>query len=186
MLIVALLSLVALAAAEHIPLSAPQSPGNRPFPNNSCMFLLWQRQQSAINYVQLNTISDYANDIRVDIAAQRPATAFSSYTRLDDRHALVVTGLLDEKNLTITHLRNDELAFTVDEIEWSTQSFYRRKDASGKWRRAACNAWDWEGSAGTRERRLVCSFSCDKVADDDRGDIYSGVEEGEGQVNIEL
>jgi len=152
MLIVTLLILVALAVAKRIPLSAAQPSGNRPFPDDSCTFTLWHRQQDSVNYVQLNAIRDYSNDITVDIAALRPATSFNSYTRLDDNHAFAVTGLLDDKNLTITQLRDHELSFKFGEAEWSTQSFWRRKGRSGIWSRAGCNARDWEGSAEIRVR----------------------------------
>lgn len=159
MLIVTLLTLVALAAAEAIPPSASTSFGNRPFPDGSCSFTLWQRRQFSSTYIQLNTIRDLANDITVDVAAQRPATAFNSYTRLDENYAFAVTGLLDDKDLVITHLRGDELAFRVGEVEWSTQSFWRRKGPSGNWKRAACSAGAWEDSAEAR----VCAATSVKM-----------------------
>ena len=150
MLIVTLLILVALAVANGIPLAAAQPFGNRPFPDGSCTFTLWHRQQDSVNYVQLSAIRDYSNDITVNIAAQRPATSFNSYARLDKSHAFAVTGLLDGKNLTITQLRDHELSFKFGEAEWSTQSFWRRMGLSGIWARAGCNARNWEGSAEIR------------------------------------
>lgn len=150
MLIVTLLILVALAVAQRIPPSAAQPSGNRQVPEGSCTFTIWHRRQDSVNYVQLNAILDYSNDMTVDLAAQRPATSFNSYTRLDDSHAFAVTGLLDGKNLTISKLRDHELSFKFGEAEWSTQSFWRRKGQSGIWVRAGCNARDWEGSAEIR------------------------------------
>lgn len=159
MLIVTLLTLVVLATAEAIPPSASMSSGNRPVPDGSCSFALWQRQQSSSNYIQLNTIWDLVNDITVDVAAQRPATGFNSYNRLDNNHAFAVTGLLDDKELIVTKLWGDELAFRVGEMEWSTQSFWRRKDPSGKWKRAACSAGAWEDSAEAR----VCAATLERM-----------------------
>lgn len=167
MLIVTLLILVALAVAEHIPLSAAQPSENRPFPEGSCTFTLWHRQQESVNYVQLNTIWDYSNDITVDVAALQPTTSFNSYVRLDESHAFAVTGLLDKGNLTITRLRDGDLAFKVGEAEWSTQSFWRRKGESGKWTRAGCNAGDWEGNAearvsGTAPVKTIYELTCSR------------------------
>jgi hypothetical protein len=146
MLIATLLILITLAAAGRIPVSAPW------FPDGSCTFTLWQRQQASVDYIQLNTIRDHANNITVYVAAQRPATGLNSYTRLDDNHAFAVTGLLDRRNLTITHIGDDELGFTIGQAKWSTRSFWRMQDDSGKWNRAACNAWAWEGSAASKVR----------------------------------
>lgn len=164
MLIITFLALVALAVAKRIPLSTAEPSRNRPFPESSCTFTLWHRQQASVNYVQLNTIRDHSNDITVDVAAQRLATAFNSYVRLSDSHAFAVTGLLDKRNLTMMSLRGDELAFKVGEAEWNTQSFWRRKDESGQWIRAACNAWDWEGNAEARvshttQTKIICELT---------------------------
>lgn len=198
MLLTVLLTFATLAAARSISPSALRVAEPKKYlelSDDSCTFTLWHRQQSSVNYIQLNTILDHANDIRIDVAAQRAAAGFNSYTRLDEDHVFAVTGLLDDKNLTITHLSEDELRFEIGEVKWSTQQSHGR---------AGCNAWEWEGNSNRRvrdvarrklmvhvtdlkkERRLMCSFPCEKVDDADREDTHGGLQEEEGQVRIGL
>lgn len=148
-MLINILTAATLAAAINIPPSAllATEPKNHvKLASNSCTFTLWHRQQSSIDYVQLNTIFDRANNLRVDVAAHRPATGFNNYVRLDDAHVFAVTGLLDDRNLTISHVPQDGLRFEIGEVWWSTQR-------SGE--EAGCNAWEWEG---VLDRRV-----CDSV-----------------------
>lgn len=109
--------------------------------DDTCTFTLLHRQQSSINYSQLNKIIDHANNITVDVASQRPAAAFNSYTRLDRDHAFAVTGLLDDERLTIRSSGDDVLSFEVGEVRWSTEE---SKDGGG------CHAEEWVGSGRNR------------------------------------
>lgn len=144
-----LLTFATLAAARSISPSALRIAEPKEYfelSDNSCTFTLWHRQQSSVNYIQLNTILDHANNIRIDVAAQRAATGFNSYTRLDEDHAFSVAGLLDDGNLTITHVREDELRLEIGDVKWSTQQSHGR---------AGCNAWEWEGNSDRRVRDVA-------------------------------
>ncbi|KAF2627414.1 hypothetical protein BU25DRAFT_458744 [Macroventuria anomochaeta] len=155
--------------------------------SDKCTFTLWHRQQSSVNYIQLNTILDHARNISIDVASSRPVTAFNSYTRLDHDHAFAVAGLLDDERLTVTHAGDDVLRFEVGEVKWSTRRAYGKQGEEGRFVRAWCDAWEWEGSPRRRERKLGCAFPCEKVADEDLGkEEYEGVREGDSQARVGL
>ncbi|KAF1924175.1 uncharacterized protein M421DRAFT_425007 [Didymella exigua CBS 183.55] len=180
MIITTLLTLTTLAAALSIPSPSLRATNPKPHPKlleSACTFTLQHRQQSSTTYIQLITIIDHANAIRIDVAGQRPPTEYNSYVRLDDAHVFAMTGLLDERNLTISTVSRHELEFEIGEVRWSTRR-------SG--REAGCNAGAWEGGLDRRERRMVCLFPCEKVAMEDRGDVYGDAGESARQVRIGL
>ncbi|KAF1355801.1 hypothetical protein EJ07DRAFT_38504, partial [Lizonia empirigonia] len=129
---------------------------------NKCTFTLFHRQQSSMNYIQINTLTDHANSITVDITSQRPAVAFNSYTRLSQDHAFAVAGLLDDERLTITSDGTAGLKFGVGEVRWSSQAAGGAEDGAG------CGAGRWVESGRSREQRLYCEFPCEKVTEEDR------------------
>jgi hypothetical protein len=145
------ISYLALTTAAH-PLTPTTSTHTTLNLDNKCTFVLWHRQQDAASYIQLNTILDHANDITIDIASQRPATSYNSYTRIDQQHAFAVTGLLDDSSLSISYSGQDELAFEVGAFKWTSRDAYSIEDSSET---AWCNASVWEGS----DRRRVSSRS---------------------------
>jgi hypothetical protein len=147
MLSLFLLAFSTLATAYLLPSAAPATKAQWSL-DDTCTFTLLHRQHSSINYSQLNKIIDHANNITVDVASQRPAAAFNSYTRLDRHHAFAVTGLLDDERLTIKSSGDDILSFEVGEVRWSTEE---SKDGG------RCNAGEWMGSG----RNRVSSMSFD-------------------------
>ena len=114
--------------------------------NNKCTFTILHRQHHPLNYIQINALTDHANDIVIDIAALRPAAAFNSYTRVAENRVFAITGLLDEKELTIKGKDgSDILQFSVGEWEWTSRDV--RTEAEGKW----CEVGRWRGDV---ERRV--------------------------------
>lgn len=114
--------------------------------DNKCTFSLFHRQQQAIDYIQINAITDHANKITIDIASLRPATAVNSYTRLSKDHALALQGLLDDERLTITNDGDALLRFEVGEARWSSETAASKTDWAG------CEAGRWVGSRESRVR----------------------------------
>lgn len=140
------ISYLALTTAAH-PLTPATSIHTTPNLDDKCTFVIWHRQQDAASYIQLNTILDRANDITIDIASQRPATSFNSYTRIDQQHAFAVTGLLDDSRLSISYSGQDELTFELDALKWTSRDAYSKKDSPET---AWCNASVWEGGVTRR------------------------------------
>ncbi|KAF2997163.1 hypothetical protein E8E13_005662 [Curvularia kusanoi] len=149
------------------PLASAASDRVTPDLQDKCTFVLWQRQQDTIGYIQLNTILDHANDISIGIASQRSPAAFNSYTRIDEDHAFAVLGLLDDQRLSISYAVQDELAFEVGSVKWTSRDTYGNRREDDEPETAWCNASVWEGSFRRRERRLDCAFPCEKIANED-------------------
>lgn len=133
MLSVLLLTISTLATAGLLPSSAltPTAPS----PTSKCTFTIWHLQQSSVDYIQLNTITDHANNMTIDVASRRPAVAFHSYTRLDREHSLAVAGLLDNARLSVTYAGDGVLRFQVGEVGWSTEEFNGARVENGGDRR---------------------------------------------------
>jgi hypothetical protein len=140
------ISCLALTTAAH-PLTPATPIHTTPKLDDRCTFVLWHRQQDAASYIQLNTILDHANDITIDIASQRLASSYNSYTRIDEEHAFAVTGLLDDSSLTISQFGQEELAFEAGTLRWTSRDAYGKEDSSAiVW----CNDSVWEGNGRRR------------------------------------
>lgn len=145
------ISYLAITAATR-PLAPEVFSRTSTIADGRCTFLLWQRQQESTNYVQLNKILDHANDMTIDVALQRPTTAFNSYTRIDQSHELAVTGLLDDESLTISSAGQGELIFDVGGVKWSSIDAYEGRRDGEEWKVAWCDASAWEGISARRVR----------------------------------
>lgn len=154
MILIPLLAIPTLATAFLLP-TAAQAALSSPNPNLSskCTFTLFHRQQSSTNYIQLNTITDHANKITIDVASHRPATAFNSYTRLDGEHAFAVAGLLDDARLTVKYAGDGVLEFRAGDVEWSTGEANGGRVEDGRMREAWCDEKEWVGGL---QRRVSC------------------------------
>ncbi|KAH6642156.1 hypothetical protein C7974DRAFT_96269 [Boeremia exigua] len=180
MLFVLLVTVSTLATAALLP-SAPRSAfSDASLLNDRCTFILWHHQQSSLDYIQLNTIVDHANSMTIDVASHRPATAFNSYTRLDQKRIFAVAGLLDDKRLTIASGEGDVLKFEVGEVKWNTEGMHGRHGENGKRAEAWCDAGKWEGSSDRRKRILSCAFPCERIAVADLGSEKYGQARKEG------
>lgn len=141
MFLVLLLGFSTLAASYILP--SPSFTSDAPFlnsPNDQCTFKLFHRQHHSLNYIQINALTDHANDIVVDIAALRPAAAFNSYTRVAEDQVFAIMGLLDDEQLTIKGKDgSDTLEFSVGEWEWTSRDM--RNEVVGRW----CEVGAWRG-----------------------------------------
>jgi hypothetical protein len=141
-----LAAIASLATAYILPSSAAPSITSL---DDKCSFTLFQRQHSFQNYIQLNTIVDHPNDVVIDVASLRPATAFNSYARVAHDRVFAVAGLLDDERLTITSKdAGDLLRFEIAGMSWTSEDAQGR--IPGKVRGNWCEVEQWSGSVSSR------------------------------------
>ncbi|KAJ4990088.1 hypothetical protein SVAN01_04369 [Stagonosporopsis vannaccii] len=200
MLSVLLVAMPTLVTAGLIPssVSSPTAPSINP----KCTFTLWHRQQSSVDYIQLNTITDHANNIFIDVASRRPAIAFNSYTLLNREHSLAVTGLLDDASLSVRYAGDGVLNFQVGKVGWSAGKANAERAEGGERAEAWCDASGWKVGVDRRvgcvlpivglqcadvvqERRLDCVFPCEEADGKNlQSDEYEGAPGVESQAKI--
>ncbi|KAH7083668.1 hypothetical protein FB567DRAFT_447195 [Paraphoma chrysanthemicola] len=144
---------------------SPFTKATHPELAEKCTFTAYHKQihqaGSKKDYIQINEIIDHPNDMTIDIAALRPATARNSYVKISDDQAYAIEGLLDDKSL-VTHQGHDEdeVLFEVDGVWFSTDSTKNGKSAY-----CVTGSWDFEirnGDVGSR-----CAFPCEAIGDED-------------------
>ncbi|KAF2826005.1 hypothetical protein CC86DRAFT_293759 [Ophiobolus disseminans] len=122
--------------------------------SDKCTFTLWHKQLCSAgkktNYIQMFEIEDHTNDIIVDIAALRPASAHNSYTKIGPNRAFAVRRLLDDKSLVIggSEVEDDEVLFNFDGTVFTSDGSKNSEEAwcdagawdNENWNNEACNA----------------------------------------------
>jgi hypothetical protein len=120
---------------------SPFTKATHPELADKCTFTAYHKQIRTVaskkDYIQINQIVDHPNDITIDIAALRPATARNSYVRLSSKEAYAIEGLLDDKSLVVHQGHDvDEVLFEVDGVWFSSDMTKNAKSAycvSGSW-----------------------------------------------------
>jgi hypothetical protein len=134
---------------------ALNTPSPSPSIEHKCTFSLFHKQVHNVNYIQLNTLVDHANDITIDLAQLRPRTEHNSYAKVSSKRVFTVEGLLDDANLTV---RGEDgsgvLRFESVGLVWTSGS-------SGK--DAWCEAEEWDDIEG---RSRVCCTECMRCEED--------------------
>ncbi|KAF1847120.1 uncharacterized protein K460DRAFT_278615 [Cucurbitaria berberidis CBS 394.84] len=162
--------------------------------HDKCTFTLWHKQlynpssrstssssssnapprSKAINYIQINTLTDHANGLIIDIAHLRPTAAFHSYSKISQNQVFAIEGLLDGTNMTvrapdssISSSSDDELRFESDGVSWtSADDHVEDKERREAW----CEVGEWDSTNGMQERRMECAFPCGKIEKEDNDD----------------
>tara|TARA_R110002003_G_scaffold135_4_gene12523 strand:- start:13576 stop:14064 length:489 start_codon:yes stop_codon:yes gene_type:complete len=132
---------------------SPFTKATHPELADKCTFTAYHKQIRTVaskkDYIQINQIVDHPNDITIDIAALRPATARNSYVRISSEEAYAIEGLLDDKSL-VTHQGHD-----VDEVLFEVDGVWFSSDMTKNAKSAYCVSGSWdnefrEGEVGSR------------------------------------
>lgn len=134
-------------------ISAPSTPSRTL--KNKCTFTLWHKQNfpasestpTSQNYVQINTLVDYANDVTIDVASLR-STVSSGYRKVSQTQVFAIEGLPNGTNMTVWGTDGrDALKFESDGLVWMA-------DGEAEGNKAWCDVGEWNASEEEKTTRV--------------------------------